>query len=116
MAKLSLNFAAVSFLDRDGVLTELTQAVRDARRRYPEIVKVLLVGSLVRGDWTAASDADLVVVVRDQRADLGSRARYQIFTRAIPTDSQVFTETEFAAVGSDPQHPLASDLPDAVEL
>ena len=116
MAKLSLNFAAVSFLDRDGVLTELTQAVRDARRRYPEIVKVLLVGSLVRGDWTAASDADLLVVVRDQRADLGSRARYQIFTRAIPTDSQVFTETEFAAVGSDPQHPLASDLPDAVEL
>ena len=45
MAEPYSNSAAVSFLDRDRVLTELKQAVRDARRRYPEIVKVLLVGS-----------------------------------------------------------------------
>ena len=116
MAEPYSNSAAVSFLDRDLVLADLGQAVRDARRRYPEILKVLLVGSLVRDDWTAASDADLIVVVRDQSADLGSRARYQIFTAAIPTESQVFTEAEFAVVASDPHHPLASDLPNALEL
>ena len=50
------------------------------RPQHPEIVKVLLFGSLVQGNWTADSDADLIVVVRREFPDfLSSRAPYQIF-------------------------------------
>jgi predicted nucleotidyltransferase len=48
--------------------------VSEAKAAHPEIVKVLLFGSLVQGNWTADSDADLVVVVGREFPDfLSSR-------------------------------------------
>jgi len=110
-------FAAVKFLDYDQILSGLRQAVREAKAEHPEIVKVLLFGSLVQGNWTADSDADLIVVVRREFPDfLSSRAPYQIFTSAIPTDSLVYSEREFEQMSPDPESFLARNLPTAVEL
>ena len=39
------------------------KAATEARRVHPEVVKVYLFGSLVKGNWTADSDADLIVIV-----------------------------------------------------
>jgi len=111
------SFAEVKFLDYDQILRGLRQAVNEAKAAYPEIVKVLLFGSLVQGNWTADSDADLIVVVRREFPDfLGSRSPYQIFTRSIPTDSLVYSEREFEQISRDPDSLVAQNLPTALQL
>ena len=78
---------------------------------------MLLFGSLVQGNWTADSDADLIVVVRREFPDfLSSRAPYQIFARSIPTDSLVYSEREFEQMSRDPESFLAQNLPTAIQL
>lgn len=86
MAELrsSSNFADVRFLDRERVLRSLREAVADAKARHPEIVHVWLFGSLVEGNWTGDSDADLMVIVRRNFHDLFKRAIYQIHSSEIP--------------------------------
>jgi hypothetical protein len=109
--------AEVRFLDYDEILRDLRQAVVEAKGAHPEIIKVLLFGSLVEGNWTADSDADLIVVVRREFEDFHkSRAPYQIFSRLIPTDSLVYSETEFRGLSGDPDSFLAQNLPSAIEL
>jgi hypothetical protein len=111
------SFAEVRFLDYNQILSDLRQAANGAKAAHPEIVKVLLFGSLVQGNYTADSDADLIVVVRREFPDfLASRAPYQIFTPAIPTDSLVYSEHEFEQMARDPESFLARNLPTAVEL
>jgi tRNA nucleotidyltransferase (CCA-adding enzyme) len=111
------SFAEVKFLDYDQVLAELRRAVREAKAAHPDIVKVLLFGSLAQGHWTADSDADLIVVVRREFPDfLSSRTPYQIFARSIPTDSLVYSEGEFVQLSHDPESFLAQNLPTAVQL
>ena len=111
------SFAEVRFLDYDQVLSGLRQAVSEAKAAHPEIVKVLLFGSLVQGNWTADRDADLIVVVGREFPDfLSSRSPYQIFTRSIPTDSLVYSEREFEQMSRDPDSFLAQSLPTALQL
>jgi tRNA nucleotidyltransferase (CCA-adding enzyme) len=111
------SFAEVKFLDYDQILRDLRQAVSEAKAAHPEIVKVLLFGSLVQGNWTADSDADLIVVVRREFQNfLSSRSPYQIFTQSIPTDSLVYSEREFEQMRSEPDSFLAQNLPTALQL
>jgi len=117
MPELSSSFAEVRFLDYDQVLADLRQAVSEAKAAHPEIVKVLLFGSLAQGNWTADSDADLIVVVRREFPDfLSSRVPYQIFAHSIPTDSLIYSEREFEQMFRDSESFLAQNLPTAVEL
>ena len=107
----------VRFLDLDQVLRDLRSAAADARRAHPEIVQVYLFGSLVRGNWTADSDADLIVVARKEFPDFVlSRSAYQIFTSAIPTDTLVYSESEFEKLRADPSSLVAQGFPSMVEL
>jgi len=111
------SFAEVKYLDYHQILCNLRQAVSEAKAEHPEIIEVLLFGSLVQGNWTADSDADLIVVVRREFPDfLSSRAPYQIFTSAIPTDSLVYSEREFEELSRDSESLLARNLTTAVEL
>jgi predicted nucleotidyltransferase len=112
----SFNFAEVRFLDRDRVLRSLRDAVVAAKARYPEIAHVWLFGSLVEGNWTADSDADLMVVVRRTFDDLFDRAPYQIHTGEIPTDSLVYSEEEFERMSKDAFSFIAQSLAKAIEL
>ncbi len=116
MAEASWNSAEVRFIDHDQVIRDLRQAVAEAKARYPEIVKVFLFGSLVQGNWTADSDADLIVVVRKNFSDFFESCRYQIYTNSISTDSLVYSETDFQKWASDPTSFLAQNLSTAVEL
>jgi predicted nucleotidyltransferase len=106
----------VRFIDRDQVIRDLRAAAAEAKRAYPEIVKVLLFGSLVDGTWTADSDADLMIVVRKDFTDFFESCRYQIYADSIPTDSLVYSEAEFEKLASDPDSFVAQNLPMTVEL
>jgi len=106
----------VRFLNRDRVLADLRGATAEAKARHPEIARVFLFGSLVRGNWTADSDADLIVVVRQEFPGILERSRYQVHTSAIPTDSLVYSEREFDQLSRDPSSFLGRNLPTALEL
>ncbi len=112
----SWSSAEVRFIDRELVIRDLRQAVAEAKARHPEIFRVFLFGSLVEGNWTADSDADLMVVVRRDFSDILERSPYQIFTSSIPTDSLVYSESEFEKMAHDGESFLAQNLPQALEL
>ena len=117
MPATSSSSAEVRFIDRDQVIRDLRQAVAEAKSRSPEVTKVYLFGSLVQGTWTADSDADLIVVVRREFKDsFRERACYQIRVNSIPTDTLVYSESEFDRLASDPESFLAQNLPSALEL
>lgn len=96
MPELFSSSAEVRFIDRDAVIAELRGAARNARASAPEIARVLLFGSFAKGNWTAASDADLLVIVNREFPDLLARARYQLHVSLVPTDTVVCTPAEFA--------------------
>src|SRR5918996_5766378 len=50
-------------LDLEAVMAALEGYARDELGLRPEVREVILIGSLARGDWSARSDADLVVLV-----------------------------------------------------
>ena len=104
------------FIDRDAVLEDLRRAAAQARAAHPEIQRVLLFGSLVRGNWTADSDADLIVVVDREFPDFLERSRYQIHCRSMPTDTLVYSRTEFDELARTPGSLLAENLPFTIEL
>jgi predicted nucleotidyltransferase len=107
----------VRFIDLDQVLRDLRSAAWEAKRAYPEILKVYLFGSLVKGNWTADSDADLIVVVRKEFPDyVRSRSAYQIFTSSIPTDTLIYSEREFEQLRTDPSSLVAQAFPVMMEL
>jgi predicted nucleotidyltransferase len=110
------NSVEVRFIDCDAVIRDLRQAAAEAKAAHPEIIKVLLFGSFVQGNWTADSDADLFVVVRKEFANILERGSYAIFAKGIPVDSIVYSEAEFAKLSQDPSSFLAQNLPNTLEL
>ncbi len=110
------NFAEVRFIDRQQVIRDLRVAIRDAKARFPGIIKVLLFGSYFQGNWTADSDADLIVVVRRDFPSILDRSPYQIFTPAILTDSLVYSKAEFEKMARDPSSFLAPNISTGLEL
>lgn len=110
------SFAEVRFIDREAILEALRRAVARAKSLHPEIARVFLFGSLAGNSWTADSDADLIAVVRKDFPNILDRSPYQIFSRAIPTDTLVYSESEFERLSRDPTSFLAQALASAVEL
>lgn len=110
------NSAKVRFIDREELLSALRRSVATARAAHPEISRVFLFGSLARGNWTADSDADLIVVVNREFRDIFERSRYQIHSPLIPTDTLVYSEEEFAALARDRESFPGQVLPTALEL
>lgn len=52
-------------IDREAILERLARWARDLGQRDENVLAVVLFGSLARGDYTAASDADVLVILRD---------------------------------------------------
>ena len=117
MREESWSSVEVRFIDLEQVLRDLRSAAAESRRAHPDVAKVYLFGSLVKGNWTADSDADLIVVVRKEFPDLvRSRIDYQIFTPSIPTDTVVYSEREFEQLRADPYSLVAQEFPFMAEL
>ena len=110
------NFAEVRFIEREQVIRDLRRAVAEAKALYPEIATVYLFGSLVQGTWTADSDADLIVVVRRDFKSFSESCPYQIYTPVIPTDSLVYSETDFERLQDDPDSFVSQTLKSALAL
>ena len=89
-------------LDYEGVLERLREVARRELGARPEVREVVLIGSLARGDWSARSDADLVVIVdRSDEPAVAFRAPDYLprTSVGVPVDVFVYTPDEAAAWG-----------------
>jgi predicted nucleotidyltransferase len=64
MLHKSSSSAGATYLDRAERIEELRKAAQRAKKRMPEIERVLLFGSLAAGKPTPRSDADLLLILR----------------------------------------------------
>jgi predicted nucleotidyltransferase len=71
---------------------------REELARRPEVKRVVLIGSLARGDWSARSDADVVVVVAGSTEPGPFRGAGYVPRTSVgaPVDVLVYTEAEAA--------------------
>jgi predicted nucleotidyltransferase len=96
-------------LSREQVLEALRGAVGRLRARLP-VRRVVLFGSHARGDFTAASDVDLLVVY----ADPAREDAFAVVKKAVGLphlEPHVFSESEFEAVKDGWKRPLAEGVP-----
>lgn len=84
MLKNSSGSVRIFWLDRGAVRARLAEAVGRMAARQPEVERVVLFGSLARGDAAPGSDADLLVVL--SQSDLPFLQR---ITRYMPADAGI---------------------------
>lgn len=85
-------------LDRDAVVERLRAYATEELGARPEVLEVVLIGSLARGDWSARSDADLVVIVDSAEGPGWSRSSaYTPHDVGVAVDVFVYTPEEAAA-------------------
>ena len=100
MRKRSLNSARVRFLkiDYDWIINYLKNYAKDALRKGAKLI--ILYGSLARGDYTATSDAD-ILIISDKFKDVRMIDRILDFIdprSPIDIEPAVLTTEEFKAL------------------
>ena len=82
-------------IDYDKVIERLKEFAKRKINENNNILAVVLIGSLARGDYTAFSDADLVVIVKeDHRRFLDRITEFIDPTLGIDIDPMVYTLSE----------------------
>ena len=97
LQKQSYGSVEIIALDRAEALEQLTLAAKRLRDARPEVVEVLLFGSIARGDQAGASDADILVLIdQDMEFDPLGRAREYLafFTLPIGIDLLVVSKAD----------------------
>lgn len=85
--------ASVRFLDREAVLAAIRRAA-DRARACPGVQAVDLFGSFAHGVPTPRSDADILVVIRDDAEREQARACCLAAFRSLPVPVDLFVWTD----------------------
>lgn len=102
MQKQSFGSVQVIWLDRNQVRAEVEAAAQDLARRKPEVTKVILFGSLARGDTVPGSDADVLVLLKSSRSRFLNRIpRYRLEGVSVGVDVFPYTEAEIKRMVGD---------------
>lgn len=99
------------------MLDELTRFARSLVERFDEVERVILFGSMARGDAVPGSDADLLLVLRESALPFLERTvRYRLGGLSIGVDLFPYTRQEMDRL-LDEGHPLLRQaLREGVEL
>ncbi len=82
-------------LDRSAALEEVRQACEGLAGVRPEIERIVLFGSLARAQAGPASDADLLIILRESDLPFPARiGRYLLPSSRIPADVFPYTRRE----------------------
>lgn len=92
MLKRSSNSVEIEYFPSRQVWEALRVFVNELRQQHPEIEKVLVFGSLVRGDCVPGSDVDLLLVLRTSRVPFLDRIPHYTPSR-FPVGVDVFPYT-----------------------
>lgn len=86
-------------------------------RQFPEVERVILFGSLSRGDAVPGSDADLLVILGDSDLPFHDRsAKYRFESAGIGTDVFAYTQGEVDAMLAEGNAFLSEALRSGKEL
>ncbi|MDI6716841.1 MAG: nucleotidyltransferase domain-containing protein, partial [Actinomycetota bacterium] len=67
------------FLNKEKVIEDLKKLATEAKKKDKNIKKVVLFGSLVKNTFTAFSDADLLIVLKDSKVRFIDRIPHFLF-------------------------------------
>jgi len=96
--KLSSGSVEISLLDREAARANVADAVREMAAAHAEVERVVLFGSLARGDAVPGSDADLLVLLSHSDVPFLERIiRYMPRYAGIGVDVFPYTREEFEA-------------------
>ena len=93
MLERSTGSVTVIYLDRDEVIEKTRAAVGTLARGRAEIERVVLFGSMARGDAVPGSDVDLLMVLSESRFPFLDRS-VEYKPSGIPVGVDVFAYTE----------------------
>lgn len=84
---------------------EVDQAIRHwavaAASTHPEVLRIGYIGSYARGDWGVGSDLDVLILVEHSVEAFVRRAlAWDTAALPVPTDVQVYTQAEWAAMAA----------------
>lgn len=97
MHRILLVMHRVLFLNKEKVIKILSRLAAKAKARDKNILKIILFGSLVNNTYTALSDADLIIILKESNQRFIDRIPdfLQIFLDApVPVDVFPYTEKE----------------------
>lgn len=104
-------------LDREAALREVRQAAERLARQHPEVEEVILFGSLASGTAGPASDADLLVVLRDSELAFPQRiARYLPDGCRIAVDLFPYTRGELEQVAAEGRRLVKEAIESGIRL
>lgn len=93
MLRQSFGSVEVTWLDRAAVLSAVESAIRRLAEDRPEVQRIILFGSMARGDAVPGSDVDLLLVL--SASDRPFLNRIPLYLPAgIPVGVDVFPYTE----------------------
>ena len=93
MLERSTGSVTVIYLDREAVIEKTRAAVAVLARERAEIERVVLFGSMARGDAVPGSDVDLLMVLSESRFPFLDRS-VEYKPKGIPVGVDVFAYTE----------------------
>lgn len=109
--------ASVLWFDREAALETVRAAVRELARRHPEIRRVVLFGSLAKGNAVPGSDADLLIVLADyDRPFLERLVIYRPMAGALGIDVFPYSEAELDRMIREDNWLVRTALAEGVEL
>ena len=92
----SFDSVRVFWLNRQAILEQLQESIQALTDQHPEIERVVLFGSLARGDAVPGSDVDLLLIVRESTLPFLERSvQYQLPHVGVGVDFFVYTQAEF---------------------
>ena len=90
----SSTFVRVEYLNKKNVMPIIQEAAK-LMKRDPNVVSVQLFGSLVTGDYAPGSDADILVILKnDKRRMIDRIPEFLDFFSEVPIPVEVFPYTE----------------------
>ena len=101
MLKKSSLMRKAKFLDKDNVIEKLSKLALKAKSKDPNIKKILLFGSIADNTYTLRSDADILVVLREDQTRFIDRIPKFLFLFAgapVPVDVFPYTEKEVQTI------------------
>lgn len=107
----------IIWLDREVVLKKLHQVVGEMAASHPEIERVVLFGSLARGDAVPGSDADLLIILGKSDLPFLERIpRYMPSGAGIGVDVFPYTREEFELMLKEGNRLVKSALAEGIDL
>ncbi len=104
-------------LNRRQVVERLKTAARELAQQYPEIERIVLFGSLARGEAVPGSDADLLIILRDCDLPFLDRSvRYRPQRVGLGVDVLAYTREELERMEKDGNRLVRQALAEAIDL